>query len=178
MKSIKHFSFAIVLALTTIISSCSKSDSDGGNSGPATGSFVKANVIGSGFLSEGQLAVGSYSNGSLVLTGSTTTGKSIGIQLFTVGGNLAVGTYNLSASQDASVLAGGLTFIDINLSTFASVSYSSVNCENTNGSVQITFIDATKIEGKFSFVGKEVKEDESCNGATKNITNGTFRLVL
>jgi hypothetical protein len=39
-------------------------------------------------------------------------------------------------------------------------------------------MDDTKIEGTFSFVGKEVKEDETCDGGTKNVTNGSFRLVL
>ena len=45
-------------------------------------------------------------------------------------------------------------------------------------SLETTELSEVKIEGTFSFVGKEVKEDETCDGGTKNVTNGSFRLVL
>lgn len=180
MRTIKHFSFAIVLALTTILSSCSSSDSGsgGGFSGPATGTFVKANAAGSNFLAEGNLATGGFNSGNLVLQGTTMTGKSIDIQLYAVDGTLETGTYNVNSTNTDDNHVGSLTFVDVNISTFAVATYSSMNCDNANGTITITAVDATKIEGTFSFTGKEVKQDESCNGATKSITNGSFRLEL
>jgi hypothetical protein len=180
MKNLNKFGLILFLAVSSILSSCSSDDSDGGSqfSGPSTGTFIKAKAAGSSFLSEGQFATGGYSNGSLVLTGANSSGKSIGIQLYAVSGSLAVGSYNINASQDESIAVGNLQFTDVNLSTFAVTPYSSVNCENASGTLEITFIDATKIEGTFSFIGKEVMENEACTGGTKNITNGSFRLEL
>ncbi len=106
------------------------------------------------------------------------TGKSIDIQLYAVDGTLETGTYNVNSTNEDDGYVGSLTYVEVNLSTFAVGTYSSMNCDNANGTITITFIDATKIEGTFSFTGKEVKEDESCSGTTKNITNGSFRLEL
>lgn len=180
MKTIKQFGFALAIIFSLTLSSCGGSDDNGGGgfSGPATGNFIKAKVGGSNFLSEGQFAVGNYTSGAMVLTGSSTTGKNIGIQLYSTTGSLAVGTYNMNATQDSDIAVGSITYTDVNTSTFSVTPYNSLNCENTNGTLEITFMDATKIEGTFSFVGKEVKEDETCDGGTKNVTNGSFRLVL
>lgn len=179
MKKIKQLGLTVTMALTLVLSSCSSDSSSGGGgfSGPGTGTFIKAKVAGSNFLSEGQFAVGTYSNGSLVLTGSSTTGNNIGIQVYAISGALTVGTYDMSANQGNEVV-GNLQYTGVNLNTLAVTPFSSVNCENATGTLEITFIDATKIEGTFSFVGKEVKEDETCNGSTKSITNGSFRLEL
>jgi hypothetical protein len=84
----------------------------------------------------------------------------------------------MNATQNTDIAVGSITYTDVNTSTFAVTPYNSLNCENTNGTLEITFMDDTKIEGTFSFVGKEVKEDETCDGGTKNVTNGSFRLVL
>lgn len=181
MKTIKRVSVLVALALVTILSSCGGSDDNGGGggfSGPATGTFIKATAAGSNFLSEGQFAVGDYQDGSMVVTGSTATGNNIGIQLYAVSGALAVGTYDMSANQNEDLAVGNLQFTGVDLNTLTVTPYSSVNCENASGTLTITFIDATKIEGTFSFLGKEVKENEACDGGTKNITNGSFRLEL
>lgn len=180
MKTIKQFGFALAIIFSLTLSSCGGSDDNGGGgfSGPATGTFIKAKVGGSNFLSEGEFAVGNMTNGAMVLTGSSTSGKNMGIQLYSTTGSLAVGTYSMNATQDSNVNVGSLTFTDVNLSTFSVIAYNSVNCENSNGTLEITFMDDTKIEGTFSFVGKEVKEDETCDGGTKTVTNGSFRLVL
>lgn len=181
MKTIKHFSFAIVLALTTILSSCSSSDGDGGGGGfdgPATGSFVKAKAAGSNFLAEGSLASGGLNSGNLVLQGTTMTGKSVQIQLYAIDGTLETGVYNANATNNNDTHVASLTYIEVNTSTFTATAYNSLNCENATGTIEVTYAGADKIEGTFSFVGKEVKEDESCNGGTKTVTNGSFRLEL
>jgi len=179
MKTIKHFSFAIALALTTILSSCSSSDSgSGGFSGPATGSFVKANVAGSNFLAEGSLAVGTYNSGNFVVMGTTMAGKSINIQLYAVDGTLETGTYNVNTTNTNDDHEGSLSYIEINTSTFTSMTYNSQICDNSNGTIVITYVGTDKIEGTFSFAGKELREDEDCSGGTKSVTNGSFRLEL
>lgn len=176
-KTIKQFSFALVIALITTLSSCSSSGS-GGSAVPATGSFVKGKVAGSDFLSQGSFTAGGLNSGNLALQGTTATGKSIDIQLYAVDGTLETGTYNVNSTNADDSHVGSLTLVEVNTSTLTSTTYSSMNCDNANGTITITFIDATKVEGTFSFTGKEVKADETCTGTTKSVTNGSFRLVL
>lgn len=180
MKSVKQFGIALTVVLTLFLSSCSSDDSsgDGGFSGPATGTFVKAKVSGSNFLAEGNFTSGAYSSGNLVLTGTSTTGKSIGIQLYALDGTLEVGTYDVGALSNSSAYSGNLTYIDVNTTTFQVVTYNSVFCDSSTGTIEITFVDANKIEGIFSFEGKEVRDGDDCTGSTKNVTNGSFRIEL
>jgi len=180
MKTIKQFGMALVLSLSALVTSCSSSDSGGGGgfSGPTTGTFVKANVAGTAVLAEGSFANGGYNAGNLVLQGFSLDGKSVNIQIYAVDGTLDVGTYDLSTSNTEDVVVGGLSLIDVNTSTMTSTTYSSNICTNTTGTLTVTVSDATKIEGTFSFTGKEVKENDDCSGGTKNVTNGSFRLEL
>lgn len=180
MKTIKRFlgvSLFAGIVLTAL--SCGDSGSDsgsGGFSGPSTGKFVKAKIAGSNFLAQGEYTNGDAPSGNLVLQGFSTTGKSLNIQLYCNDGSIDVGTYNANATNESDAYVAGLTLIDINTSTMTSVTYSSVFCENANGTIEITTSNAEKIEGTFSFVGKEVREDDDCSGGTKNVTNGSFRL--
>lgn len=166
------------MSLSVFSISCSSDSDSGGGSGPATGGFVKAKVDGANFQSDDMTTAGTYSNGALVLQGTTLDGRSVIIQLYAIDGTLETGTYNMNATNDSDAYTGGLNYATVNLNTFATQSYNSGNCDNANGTLEVTFIDATKVEGTFSFVGKEVKMDESCDGGTKNITNGSFRLEL
>lgn len=180
MKALKHFGLSLTMALSTLFISCSSDDNGGGGgfSGPSSGTFIKAKAGGSNFMAEGTFASGGFSSGNLVLTGTTTTGKSIGIQLYALDGTLDVGTYDVGALSNNSAYTGNLTYIDVNTSTFAVVTYNSVFCDSSTGTIEITYVDANKIEGTFSFNGKEVREGEDCSGSTKNVTNGSFRLEL
>ncbi|MGL2966517.1 DUF6252 family protein [Flavobacterium sp. XGLA_31] len=180
MKTMKQFGFGLALILTAVLSSCSSSSDGGGGgfSGPATGSFVKANAGGASILAQGQYANGDYVSGNLVLQGTTMDGKSVNIQLYAMDGSLEVGTYNVSATNTEDNYVGSLSLIEINTSTFQTTTYNSQICENASGTIDITFIDDTKIEGTFSFTGKELKENEDCSGGTKNVTDGSFRLEL
>ena len=180
MKTMKQFGIALAIALTTLFTSCSSDDGggSGGFSGPSTGTFVKAKAGGSNFLAEGTFTSGAYSSGNLVLTGTSTTGKSVGIQLYALDGTLDVGTYDVGALSNSSAYTGNLTYIDVNTSTFAVVTYNSAFCDTSTGTIEITFVDANKIEGTFSFEGKEVRDGDDCSGSTKNVTNGSFRIEL
>lgn len=180
MKTMKKISIVLTLVLGSFLNSCSSSDDGGGGgfSGPATGTFVKAKPGGSNFLAEGSFASGDYSSGNLVLTGTSSTGKSIGIQLYALDGTLEVGTYDVGALSNSSAYTGNLTYIDVNTSTFAVVTYNSAFCDSSTGTIEITYVDANKIEGTFSFEGKEVRDGDDCSGSTKNVTNGSFRIEL
>lgn len=177
MKTIKQISIAFAFALISTLSSCS-SDSGSGGSGPASGSFVNAKVAGSNFSATGSLAIGNYASGNLVLQGTTAAGKSIAINLYAFDGTLETGTYNVSDTSTDDTHTGSLSFIEVNTGTMTSITYNSAICTNASGTITITFIDATKIEGTFSFTGKELRDGDDCSGATKNVTNGSFRLVL
>ena len=178
MKTIKQLSFALVVALVTTLSSCSSDSSSGSSSGPSTGTFIKAKVAGADFLGQGDLASGGYSSGNLVLQATTTAGKSINIQLYATDGSLETGTYNVSATSTDDSHVGSLSLIEVNTGTMTSMTYDSAICSNASGTIVITFIDATKIEGTFTFTGKELRDGDDCSGGTKNVTNGSFRLVL
>jgi FlaG/FlaF family flagellin (archaellin) len=181
MKTIKQFGLVLSLTVIAMLSSCSSSSGDsngGGFSGPATGSFVKATANGTNVLAEGQFATGGYESGNLVMQGMTMDGKSVNIQLYALDGTIDVGTYNVSSTNTEDNYIGSLLYMEINTSTFTTASYSSQICDNASGTIQVTFVDATKIEGTFSFTGKELKENEDCSGGTRNVTNGSFRLEL
>lgn len=178
MKNFNKLSAILLMSLSVLSISCSSDSDGGGGSGPATGGFIKAKVAGDNFQSDDMTTVGTYNSGAMVLQGTTLDGKSVTIQLYAIDGSLETGTYNMNATNESDAYTGSLNYAAVNLSTFTTQSYNSVNCENATGTLEITFIDATKIEGKFSFVGKEVKIDETCDGATKNVTNGSFRLEL
>ncbi|WP_298120399.1 hypothetical protein [Flavobacterium sp.] len=182
MKKLNKFGFILFLAVTSILSSCSSDDSDGGSggfSGPSTGTFVKAKIGSTNLLAEGDYANGGYNSGNLVLQGfSTTTGKSVNIQLYAIDGSLEVGTYAMDLSNNEDNYVGSLSLIDVDINSMSTKTYNSSFCDDSNGTLEITFIDATKIEGTFSFKGKELLESEDCSGGTKNVTNGSFRLEI
>jgi hypothetical protein len=180
MKTMKQFGVALSFSVMAMLSSCSSSsDSNGGGfSGPATGSFVKATANGASILAEGQFATGGYQAGNLVLQGMTMEGKSVNIQLYALDGALEVGTYNVSSTNTEDAYVGSLLYMEVNTSSFTTASYSSQICDNASGTIEITYIDAAKIEGTFNFTGKELKENEDCSGGTRSVTNGSFRLEL
>lgn len=177
MKNFNKLAIILITGLTIMFSSCSSDSSSGGGSGPATGAFIKANAAGSSFLAEGALAGGTFTESGMSIAGSSITGKSLSIQLYGISAPLAVGTYNINATNTGNDYTGGVTYSLVNTTTFSSVSYSSINCDNSVGTLEITLIDATKVEGTFSCKAKEVKENEACDGATINITNGSFRIL-
>lgn len=173
MKSIKQFSFALVLAVTAILSSCS-SDSSGGSGSGGVGT-LKAKVGGTNFTSIPQAAMallatnGTFQN--LAITGADATGKSL--QLEVIAENIGVGTYAITDQSD----------------TFATGNYSEVNVSNppaaqlwgapydgggNSGSIVITSMTATNVKGTFSFTALNL----TTGSGTKAITEGTFNVDI
>lgn len=172
MKKSNFTTFGM-LALTLCFAACSSdSDGNGGGSTPS-GTYLKAKVNGTQFQTleiQGQsLAVanktGSGANTLIMIQGSgdMTATNSMVINLI---GITETGTYNITPDDDGNVLA----YVE-NANT---KSYDTSNCEGATGVLKITALTDTKIEGTFSFTGKD---DENCSD-TRSVTDGSFRGVF
>lgn len=168
MKTIKKLSVVVALTMMTIFSSCSSSDSGGG--APATGSYITAKINGASFttLISGVSAASASKSGTgadtlIMVLGSSLSTNSVNINLY---GITATGTYTLNSSSD-SVMA----YVE----SATSKAYGTGICDGSTGSITVTYLDATKIEGTFTFTGKD---GENCDAAAKNVTEGKFRGVF
>ena len=90
-------------------------------------------------------------------------GNSIAINLL---GITATGTYTLNADSDSVIAYTPPT---------GEAAYGTGGCSGASGTMNVTFIDNDKIEGTFSFTGKDVNNCET--SATKTVTNGSFRCI-
>ena len=172
MKAFKSISKLVLIALTVVLSSCSK-DSDSSSSNPVTpsGSYITATVDGASFSTT--IAGVSTVNGSRSGTGEFTliqvlgadlNSNSIAINLF---GITTTGTYTLNADSDSVIAFTPPT---------GGAAYGTGGCAGATGTINVTFLDNTKIEGTFSFTGKDV--DNCATSAVKTVTNGSFRCVF
>jgi len=177
MKTLQNITKTLLIATSFFaVASCSKDD-DNNNQVPVTPvpantSFVTATVDGAAFTSIlfGTSIASASRSGSGDMTliqvlGSNFSADNIALNLL---GITTTGTYTIDPSLDGSVMAftpgsGG-------------VSYSTGECSGSGGTLIVTAIDNTKIEGTFSFTGKDVDNCES--SATKTVTNGTFKGVF
>ena len=169
MKKIQTIGKLALLALSSVIVSCSNDDAPPAPivaPVPAPSGIITATIDGTAFTASvlGQI---SYTNGVLTIQGADATAKSIQIQLEAS----AIGTYNLygdvfgNAAYNPGI--AGLGKI-----------YSSIGCNadlpqtafTPNGTITITDLSETKIAGTFQFRCAEL---QSCSDQ-KVITNGTF----
>lgn len=169
MKTIKQFSFALVLAVVTTLSSCS-SDSSGGGGGSASLGTLKAKVAGSNFTSmtaatfaNKQVAGGTT---SIIVQGSDASGKVI--QIAVMGTTVTAGTYQIS---DSSISAYAY-YSEINIATMTSQSWGApYEGSGVAGSITISEITDTNVKGTFTFTGKNETGSD-----TKNVTDGAFNV--
>ena len=175
MKTIKKLSAVFALLVLSITTSC------GGNDDPpapppalaVTGSYIESNADNQPFTTI--IFGNSAANASKIGTGpdtiitvlgtnvsltDTSASKSITIVL---DGISAPGTYTLNQDSDSlmSYIVNGNPNPE---------AYSTNTCTGSTGTVTVTFLDNTKIEGTFSFTGK----NETC-AVTKTVTAGKFR---
>ena len=177
MKIIKTTFKAILLAVTfsSLLISCG-GDDDVPPVTPVTpaanSSFVKAKVNGQAFssyifgTSAASANISGSGSGTLIqVLGSNLNANNISITLY---GITETGTYEINPSLDGSVMAytpgtGG-------------VAYSTGECAGSGGTIVITTLSSTKIEGTFSFIGKD---SNTCDTSeTKTVTEGSFRGVF
>lgn len=169
MKTLKTLGKLGIVTVSLFFAACS-SDGGGSGVGGGSGSFIKGKVDGSSFETlsiQGQSTVAAMRTGTgdqtiVTVSGSSSELKSMYISTI---GITEPGTYEIGPDS-ASVLA----FVDSN----TQVSYDTSNCDQATGTLKITTLTDTKVEGTFNFVGKV---DENCT-QTKTITNGSFRGVF
>ncbi|HNP33632.1 MAG TPA: DUF6252 family protein [Flavobacterium sp.] len=168
MKTIKQLSIVLVLALTSMLSSCS-SDGDGGGSSASLGT-LKGKVAGTNFTSmtAATFATKVTAGGTttVIVQGSDATGKAI--HLMVMGTTVAAGTYQIS---DASISTEA-SYTEINLSTMSSTTWAAPYESSGNvGSITISEITDTNVKGTFTFTGKNQSGTD-----TKQVTNGAFNV--
>ncbi|OYU81662.1 MAG: hypothetical protein CFE23_04115 [Flavobacterium sp. BFFFF1] len=165
MKTMKKFGFTAMAALAIALSSCS-SDSDGG-SGSNAATYINASVDGTAFETfevQGQSSASasrivSGSDTFITITGVSSTTDAMEIVLHNI---TATGTYPAGPSNDLTLVYSA---------TSSQMAYASdADCTGATGTVTVTSISDTKIEGTFSFTGKT----DDCTGQ-KAVTNGKFR---
>lgn len=174
MKTITHFCKLVFLSGSLFLASCSSDDAaDVVDTGaPTSGSYITAKVDGSGFSS---IIMGVASSASatrmetalgtmITVLGADQSGNSIVVNLM---GITAPGTYTMGPDVDSVIAYTPVT---------GGVSYSTGECAGTMGTIVVTAVDATKIEGTFSFKGKD--SDTCATSATKTVTEGAFRGIF
>jgi hypothetical protein len=166
MKTLKHFSFAIVLAMATILSSCSSSD-DGGGGGSAAAGTIQAKAGGANFKSMTAATFAMNQGGMLVIQGSDATGKAIQLML---AGVTEEGTYEISDTAGISVI-GSYTVTNMSNPMDSDTWAAPYEDSGVVGSVTISEITATTVKGTFNFTGKNQDGED-----TKAITNGAFNV--
>ena len=180
MKTIKRLSVVFALIVAATISSCGGSDDEADPiiAIPATGSFINATADGAAFTTVifGQSiaqasTIGTGAGRLITVTGSTvdianpTNSRTIVISLV---GISSTGVYTLNQTSNVdSVLSYAVG------TGSALQAYSTGDCAGATGTVTISGISATQIDGTFSFTGK----NDGCAG-TKSVTGGAFRGVF
>lgn len=177
MKTIKTFFSALVLTLAFTTTSCDVEPldsaidiNDGGGSGTVVTSFT-AIVNGENFVAASESIASSYSTTSLGnqfdITGSTTAGKNIAIQII----NPSVATFPASFNVNNLTL---LQYVDSSLGANGAFSSYNQSTDTSTGTVTITSFDTVnnKVTGTFSFTAYN-----STDSSIKTITNGVFNNI-
>jgi hypothetical protein len=156
-----------VLAIALALASCG-SDDNGTGTGGNSGSFLQGKVDGSQFKAQvmNQSTVvairqGSGDNTLIQITGADASANAMNVILY---GVTATGTYQVNPDTN-NVLA---------YTTSSSASYDTGECSGATGTITVTTLTDTKVEGTFTFTGKS--EENAC--AAKSVTEGKFRGVF
>ena len=173
MKALKLIGKCLFLSLSMLALSCSSDDDGGGGGSTPDGTYIKAKVDGtqyvtysiSGFSAGVATSSGSGSGRLIMITGSNDMNGDTAFSINLLGIN-STGTYEIGPDSDSTlafVLTGG-----------SGVSYDTSNCAGATGTINITTLSATEVKGTFSFTGKD---DENCTDS-KSVTAGSFRGVF
>ena len=168
MKKIR-MTFAAVLATASFIATSCSSDDGGAGGGSNLDTYISAKVDGQTFttFSAGGVAASTairsadliQVTATSMVSATATDTKTLAISLF---GVTAPGTYQVGPNSDNSI-----SYVE-----GASFSAFSTNvCAGATGTITVTTINDTKIEGTFSFTGKN---DDNCS-QQRVVTEGQFR---
>lgn len=175
MKTIKRLSLVFALVVAATFSSCGGDDdaAPAPSPVPATGTFINATADGAPFttvfMGVSTASAQKFTSGgvtTMAISGSNfnTTNpmntQTIVLSLVGVTGTGPVAISQNSVSNLSYVPAAGTV----------GTAFNTMGCSGTSGTVNITSFSATKVEGTFSFTGK----NDGCT-ASKTVTNGSFR---
>ncbi len=171
MKSLKVFGKIGVIAMALALSVACSDDDNGGGGSTGTGGFVKAKVDGVQFNNlsiQGVSTVVATTTGAgaqrlIMISGSDAETNNMGIIMYGID---AVGEYTLDSDDDGSVLA----WIPANSESYDTSS----DCAGASGTLKVTKLTNERVEGTFSFIGKD---DVNCS-ESKSITDGSFRGIF
>jgi Family of unknown function (DUF6252) len=161
MKTIQHIIAILTIAFLTF--ACSNNDDEPvATQQPVSDYFLKAKVNGVQYT-----ATAAQTNATKIGSGATTTitinssvaGKNFKLTLV---GSPAAGTFQLNADSSN----GEMSYVE------SSLNYSTLICPDNSGTLIITAVNATSIEGTFNFVAKS---SAICSDAAKTITEGSFK---
>lgn len=155
---------AMGMLMIALLAGC-KSDSDN-NTNPdptPTGYYMTATADGSAFTAMETSCIAVQSSGMISIVGSTLTNPPRQINMI-IQNPVAGQTYTLGTlgSSHTAVLVVGTTAADVY----------SANMITGSGSVKIDKLDATYVEGTFSFTGM------NNTGASKSVADGKFRCKI
>lgn len=157
-------------ALLIFITACSKDDNDAPvvpqNNTP-TSTYVTAKVDGASFSS----FIMGVSAGSCVKTGTGADTAILIVGADQAANSVTVSLMGINATGTYTVNADSLSFLAYAPGS-GGVAYSTAGCPSVSGTIVVTAIDATHVEGTFNFTAKD---EESCDGAMKTVTEGHFR---
>ena len=166
MKNVQKFGLVAFMAFAVSLTSSCSNDDDNNSSGGGSGSYLEAKVDGTQFKAEvqghstvGASRIGSGTSQIISVIGAVMDGSNISINLQ---GITAAGTYELNQDSDSVIAfttSGG------------SAAYGTGICDGATGTLKITTLNDEKIEGTFSFTGKD---GENCS-SSKAVTDGKFR---
>lgn len=173
MKTAKKFGWAAFLALSLSLTACSGSDDSGSSSSSSASTYINAKVDGTAFKTLvvsghpfGVAARSGTGESTLIsVTGSSAeslTAQNVKTINMTLIGITAPGTYTFGPESSST-----LAYVDSALG----LSWDTSNCSGATAQVVVTTLNATKIEGTFTFTGKD---DENCS-SQKVVTEGKFR---
>ncbi|MES2544868.1 MAG: hypothetical protein V4548_08275 [Bacteroidota bacterium] len=170
MTTIKKLSLASFAIMTLLLTACSNDDggSGGGSSLPT---YITGKVDGVSFTTNLEAAgvatkSGSGASSAIIISCANLTSvaqseyESIQIALI---GITATGTYIVNKDTNNT-----LGYIENHTPNH---SWDTGDCSSASGTITVTSISETGIEGTFSFIGSD---DDDCT-STKNVTEGHFK---
>ena len=171
MKAIRLIGKCLFLSFSMLALSCSSDDNGGGGGNVPNGTYIKGTVDGTQYVTYNIQGVSagiatSFGSGSgriINVTGSNDMDGATSFSINLIGIN-APGEYPINPDTDSTIAF-------VTNASGTGVSYDTSNCAGATGTINITTLNDTKIEGTFAFTGKE---DENCANS-KTVTNGSFR---
>ncbi|RYZ47933.1 MAG: hypothetical protein EOP49_19965 [Sphingobacteriales bacterium] len=171
MKKFQIFTKSLLLTgIIALTAACNGDDSPGGTGSPS-GTYIMAKVDGSSFDARvmGVSTAGAVRSGTgdmnlIQITGADANGRAMTLGIF---GVTQPGTYQINPDTDSV----GAYIDGVGTST---ASYDTGECTGASGSIVVTQVSDTQVEGTFSFTGKS--EENGC--AAKSVTEGSFRGIF